>query len=267
MKILPSIKNLNQKRLATVLHGTQHTISVAEAATILTMSTRETAKLLSRFVGQGRLSRIKRGIYTPVPFFTVDMSSEDFWVIAEKLYRPCYVGALTAARYWSLTEQESHSVSILTTQKLRKRNQMVNGIQLSLRTISQQSMFGLTCIERGQTKISISDPSRTIIDFLVAPSLGGGIHNVKTILTNYLNSTHRNVELLYDYAKCMGNGAVLKRLGFLLEWCKSGEFNIISLCKMLKPTGNIKLDPQMPADKLITRWCLWVPEEMVNVTR
>lgn len=119
-------------------------------------------------------------------------------------------------------------------------------------------MFGLESIACQHVEILISDPSRTIIDFLVDPQLGGGIHNVIGLFNKYLKSEHKNADLLFSYAKKTLNGAVLKRLGYILERCKSGEFNIIKFCYLLKTTGIIKLDPALDGDKLITRWGVWV---------
>jgi len=68
-----------------------------------------------------------------------------------------------------------------------------------------------------QEDILVSDPSRAMIDFLISPKLGGGIYNVIDIFNAYLKSEHRNVELLLSYARKILNGAVLKRLGYLLE--------------------------------------------------
>ena len=62
----------------------------------------------------------------------------------------------------------------------------------------------------------VSDPSRTIIDCLIDPVLGGGIAHIADMLIYYLKSEHKNMVLLYDYAK-QANGAVFKRLGYLLE--------------------------------------------------
>jgi predicted transcriptional regulator of viral defense system len=262
MIIPPGIGKLDRQRLTAIVRGTQHTISVTEAANILAMPKQSVAKVLARLAIKGWLSRIKRGIYIPVSLSlesTTIALNQDPWIIAEKLYHPCYIGALNAAKHWGLTQQELSSITILTTQKYRKRNPVINGTHFSLRTASQQAMFGLQLVRRGGIKVYISNPSRTIIDFLMDPQLGGGIQNVKDMLVKYLRSEHKNVGLLLDYAKRLGNGAVIKRLGFLLEQCQSGEFNIIALCKLLKMTGNIKLDPKLGADKLVTRWCIWIP--------
>lgn len=78
-------------------------------------------------------------------------------------------------------------------------------------------MFGLKPVWRGQVKVSVSDPSRTILDVLNDPLLGGGLRSTVDFLTNYLKSDKRDLDLLIDYADRLGNGAVFKRLGFLLE--------------------------------------------------
>lgn len=111
-----------------------------------------------------------------------------------------------------------------------------------------------------QVEVLISDPSRTIADLLLDPQLGEGIDNVINIFSAHLMSEMMDINLLLDYAKRLYNDAVLKRLGYLLERCKSGEFNVIEFCKMLMPTGYIKLDPGVRATKLITRWGLWVQQ-------
>jgi predicted transcriptional regulator of viral defense system len=258
MNIQSSIGKLDRKRLTAILSGTQHVISVVEAAMILDMPAQEVAKLLSRWVAKGWLLRIKRGLYVSLESFTANI---DPWILAEKLYFPYYVGAQSAAKYWGITQQElSSAIAVLTTQKPRNRNPVIKGVHFSLRTVTKQAMFGLQTVIRGETKISVSDPSRTIIDFLVDPQLGGGIQNITDMLIRYLKSEYKNMDLLLDYAKRLGNGAVLKRLGFLLERCRSGEFNTIKYCHLLRMTGNIKLDPKMTADNLITRWGLWVPK-------
>ena len=42
-------------------------------------------------------------------------------------------------------------------------------------------------------------------------------YSVKYMLRNYLRSENKNLEQLIEYGEQLGNGAVFKRLGFLLE--------------------------------------------------
>ncbi len=262
MKISSGIGALDRQKLTLLLRGTQSTISVNEATQILNVKRSYAAKLLTRWANKGWLARIKRGVYIPIPLESVtsNISLEDPWVVAEKLYLPCYIGGWSAAEYWHLTEQIFRSIVIFTIKKSRTQIQKIKDTEFLLRKTSEEAMFGLQKVWRGQVKVSVSDPSRTIIDLLADPKLGGGIRTVSEIFINYLNSEHKELLLLIDYAEKLNNGAVFKRLGFLLEKYSPLEVQIIQACKDRLTTGNNKLDPQLSADKLITRWRLWVPK-------
>ena len=179
----------------------------------------------------------------------------------------CCIGAWSTAKHWGLTAQESDTVMVFTTKKPKNHNPIIHGACFSLRTIAQEAMFGIQPIRRGQADIVISDPSRTITDFLLDPQLGGGINSVIDMLINYLKSEHKNIELLYSYVKRLYNGAMLKRLGFLLEQFDPAEGNVIAFCKILMTSGNVKLDPMLSADRLITRWNLWVSNETLKIIK
>ncbi|HEX4046122.1 MAG TPA: hypothetical protein VHZ76_10710, partial [Gammaproteobacteria bacterium] len=154
MSALPDIGNLqlNQKRLIAITNGTHHTISVAEAATILNMPKQAVAKLMARWAEAGSLSRIKRGLYLTEPRKSgvADISLMEPWVIAEDLFRPCYIGGLSAAKHWGLTDINLQTNMVLTIQKPRCRHQSINGINYLLRSISQETMFGLLPVWKGQ---------------------------------------------------------------------------------------------------------------------
>ncbi len=261
MKQPSGIGKLDRERIAILLRGTQHTISVHEAAVLLGLSREHAAKLLARWANKGWVSRIKRGLYIPIPLesTTADISLEHPWIVADKLFHPCYIGGLSAAEYWGLTEQIFRTLVVLTTARPRNRKPTINGTDFLVHTISKKALFGLNTIWQKKVKISISDPTRTILDFLVDPKLGGGIRMTVDMLKEYLKSEHKNLPLLINYANRLNNSAVFKRLGFLLEKYAADEQVIIDECKKQVTISKTKLDPQLEADKLITRWRLWVP--------
>jgi len=80
----------------------------------------------------------------------------------------------------------------------------------------------------------------------------------KDMLANYLRSENKNVEQLIEYGEQLGNGAVFKRLGFLLEKKAPDEAQTIEKCYERLTAGNTKLDPKLNNTKLITRWRLRV---------
>jgi predicted transcriptional regulator of viral defense system len=120
-------------------------------------------------------------------------------------------------------------------------------------------MFGTQPVWRGRVKVEVSDPTRTILDVLNDPEMAGGLRPAVDVLESYLKSQSRDLDRLLTYATRLGNGAVFKRLGFLLERIASKEEKAIAACRELMTQGNARLDPSVDNDSLMTRWRLWVP--------
>jgi predicted transcriptional regulator of viral defense system len=268
MNTLAGIGKTDRERMAAIIRGTKGTISVKEAAAILNIASADAAKMLARWTKNGWMTRVRRGLYVPVPLEsrTADMPLEDPWIIAERLFAPCYIGGWSAAEYLDLTEQMFRTVMVMTLQKPRDRRPKIKDTAFWLRTVSEKALFGLSAVWRGQVKISVSNPTRTIVDLLIDPELGGGIRSSTDMLVNYLRSKSKNLKLLIEYAARLGNGAVFKRLGFLLEKLAPGETAIIDECRTRLTSGNAKLDPKLENTKLITCWRLWVPKRWKELT-
>jgi len=262
MESISGLGKVDRQRLSETIRRTKGSISVSEAAEILEVSAPDAAKMLARWTNKGWLSRVKRGLYVPIPLEsrTVDVPLEDPWVIAERLFSPCYIGGWSAAEYWDLTEQIFRTIIVMTAKKPRDRNPSFKGTTFLLRTVQKRAMFGLKSIWRKEIKVLVSDPTRTIVDLLSDPQLGGGIRSTVDIFKNYLKSENKDMGLLIEYASRLGNGAVFKRLGFLLERFGPNEDRTIAACRSKITKGNSKLDPKLAAEKLITRWRLWLPQ-------
>ena len=261
MNKISGIGKGDRKKLSAIFRETKGTISVQDAANILKTTSTDAAKMLSRWASKSWLSRVRRGLYVRMPLesYTTDIPLEDSWIIADRLFSPCYIGGWSAAEYWDLTEQIFRTVVVITTQKPRNRSPIIKGTEFMLRTVSEKALFGIKPVWRGQVKVSVSDPSRTIIDLLTAPKLGGGIRPTKDIFSNYVKSEEKKIDLLIEYAKRLGNGAVFKRLGFLLERLAPDQTQSIQICRDNLTKGLAKLDPSLNSEKLVTRWRLWVP--------
>lgn len=262
MEQLEGLGKIDRGRLAVVMRGTKGTISVADASALLRVVPTDAAKMLARWAKKGWLSRVRRGLYVPVPLEsrTTDVPLEDPWVIADRLFNPCYIGGWSAAEYWDFTEQIFRTVIVMTTQKPRNRRLTIKGTSFLLCTIRDANLFGLKAVWRGQIKVQVSDPTRTILDLLHNPQWGGGIRSVVDMFTVYLQSEQKDLTLLVDYGKRLGNGAVFKRLGFLLERYAPEEQELIGVCRTQLTAGNARLDTSLSADRLVTRWKLWVPK-------
>jgi len=242
-------------------------VTVDTTSEALNLDNTAAAKLLSRWVQQGWLKRIHRGLYTPVPITSSPNSLviEDAWTLVPQLFKPAYVCGATAAQFWNLTEQLFRTVFVYTAQPVRQAEQIFLGTPFSVHHVPARLIFGTRPVWRGQIKIEISDIHRTIIDILDKPSIGGGIRHVADCLSGYLTRDDADIKQLINYAEQLKNGAVFKRLGFLAECI--GQAELVSACSARLSQGNAKLDPALSTPRLIRRWRLWVTEKWKGQVR
>lgn len=266
MEPLSGLGKADRQRLSRLLRGTKGTLSVSDAAGTLDLPRNTAAKLLARWAAKGWLSRVRRGLYVPVPLEsgTADVPLEDAWPVAARMFERCYIGGWSAAEYWDLTEQIFRTVVVLTTQRPRKRRQRIKGTDFLLRTIHESAMFGLDSVWRGQTQVNVSNPARTVLDLLNDPALAGGSRPLTDMFCAWLASGQCDLPLLLEYGDKLGNGAVFKRLGFLLERYAPDESVALSGCLERLTAGTAKLDTALPCKKLVTRWRLWIPEAFMK---
>lgn len=254
----------SRERLSKLIREGGKLFNVAQAAQILEISDNNAAKALARWRNQGWLNRIKRGIYIPVPIESanVDRALEDGWIVIPKLFGPTYVGGWSAAEYWDLTEQIFRDICVFSARPVIKRQQVIHNLSFFVTHTAIEHHFGTRPVWRKGEKIMVSDPTKTIVDMLSNPVVGGGIQHVIDCLKQFFKSDHFNAEQLIEYAKKLGNRAVFKRLGFIATQLLGEENSLVSGCEAILSKGNAQLDPAFKGDKLITRWRLFVPAHL-----
>lgn len=250
-----------RRKLVAVVQQGNDLIQVDDVTSALSVGRKEAAKLLSRWTIQGWLRRVGRGFYTSVPIDLLEHEHvlEDPWVLIPPLYDPAYVGGWTAAEFWGLTDQLSLTIFVMTVLPVRSKRQIRHGTRFELQHIQERHLFGTIAVWRKLSKVRVSDVNRTMVDILNSPSVGGGSQHMADCLSSYLRHEERNDDLFVEYAKKLGNGAIFKRLGFLLELHPEAE-TLAENCRQYLTTGYAKLDPKMECSRLITRWRLWVPK-------
>jgi predicted transcriptional regulator of viral defense system len=234
-------------------------LSVGDASEILGLDRDHAARLLGYLTRRGWLTRVRRGLYLPVPL-DARRSGEwtaDSWVVAERVFSPCYVGGWSACEHWDLTEQVFRSVLVVTARRVRHREVEMQGVAFHLTVRGPDALFGTVPIWRGQQRVSISDPTRTIVDVLDDPRLGGGIRTGFDVLREYMVSEHRDDRLLVAYGDRLGRRAVFKRLGYLIERSGIDADELLAACRERRSAGLIALDPSVKArGRIVRRWGL-----------
>jgi predicted transcriptional regulator of viral defense system len=77
-------------------------------------------------------------------------------------------------------------LGVPTTRPIRSKEQTVPGTSFVLKHAREAATFGTRPVWRGQAKVAVSSPAKTIIDMLEDPALGGGIRHVSDCLDEFL---------------------------------------------------------------------------------
>jgi predicted transcriptional regulator of viral defense system len=248
-------------RLSAVLQTAKDLVTIDDAMKVLALDRHAAAKVLARWQHQGWLKRVGPGIYAPVPLdaSTTEQVLKDPWVLVPALFAPGYIGGWTAAEHWDLTEQLFRSVFVYTARPFRTKEQTVQGVSFTLKRIPEDALFGIKTLWRGQARVPVADKHRTIADLLADPATGGGIRHVESCLRKYLRDPEADGDTLIRYVEKLGNGAVFKRLGFLVSQIPGNE-GLAQSCRQRLTEGNAKLDPALPCRRLVKAWRLWIPK-------
>ena len=244
------ISTRNRQLLALLNQNFDGPFSVGEATLSLGYTIEGAHRFLAYLAARGWLVRVRRGYYATVPLDAIVPTEwrEDPWLIASKVFGPsCYIGGWTACEYWDLTDQLFNATVLFTTRKVRNTVTDVQGSPVRIRHTMPDKLFGTQPVWRGRNKVNVSDPSRTLVDVLDAPELGGGIRHVAEVLDSYFNSEHLDESLLLGYAGRLGNRTVFKRLGYLLETLGIEAPGLVQACREQMSSGISLLDPSMPS--------------------
>jgi len=248
-------------QIAKIVRATGDLVDVSATAEALGTDRSSAAKALARWTTQGWLRRIRRGLYAPVPLTALpeDRALDDAWRLVPVVFAPGYVGGVSAAHHWDLTEQLFRSVFVFTARPVRRRSVEIHGTPFVVRHRAESLLFGTAGVWRGASKVDVSNVHRTLVDMLDEPGAGGGIRHVADCLENYISRKDADLATVLEYAERLGNGAVFKRLGFLLE--RAGQSGpVVDSCASRLTKGVAKLDPAVPSPRIVSRWGLAIPD-------
>jgi len=171
----------------------------------------------------GWIVRLKKGLYTlsgAVPGTTPLHEFE----IAMALVEPAAISHWSAMSHHGLTDQVPRRVFVLTPARSvpRRRGAKSEGVQPGYAVgetfyqfiqVKPERFFGIEPVWVNESRISITDPERTLLDGLKAPQYCGDFAEVLHAFE--LRAPQLNVERIIDYALKL-DAVTAKRLGWIL---------------------------------------------------
>jgi predicted transcriptional regulator of viral defense system len=245
---------------------------LADVADITGLKGATVRSFIRKVVDRGVATRLQSGLFVLVPF---ELGREreylgNPYVVAREMMdgKDYYLSHASAMEIHGMTTQPQLVVTVTSPAPLRGRT--VLGTEFRFVRCGPSAFFGTTehWIEK-QEKVIVSDIERTVVDGLKQPEHCGGLTEVAKGLL--MRRSDVDAKKLVLYARRLGVGAVIRRLGYLMETCGIGTpEDLAPLRENLTSTYSL-LDPLLPPEgKFSSRWRLRLnvrPEELQAVAR
>jgi predicted transcriptional regulator of viral defense system len=242
------VVELNERRQAI--------FSLADVTGITGLSLPSARSLVAKAEARGIVTRLKPGLYNLVPFQHGRDTSHvsDPYLIAKTLVgvAPYFISHGSALELHRMVTQPQLAITVSCAKRLRPQH--IHGYEFRFVQVQPKDFFGLTELWiTPEEQIIVSDPERTIIDGLDHPQYVGGIAEVAKGL--WMKRDTLQVQRLIDYALRFDVGAVIRRLGYLLEFYALADPAALEpLRARLTPTYQ-RLDPLFPNEgRMLARW-------------
>ncbi len=244
----------------------------ADVEAITGLVPKSARNLMVGLVNRGLGTRLKPGLFILVPFELGrerDYLGNPYVVARELADTPeYYVSHASAMDLHQMVTQPQLAVFVTSPKAIRPRTVLCT--ELRFVRCKPKDRFGIAELWATKTeRVRVSDLERTVIDGLKQPEHCGGLTEVAKGF--WMRRDAIAVPKIVDYALRLGVGAVVRRLGFLLETFEvDAPAELERLRERLTSTYAL-LDPLMPAEGLYqARWRLRVnvePDELRALVR
>jgi predicted transcriptional regulator of viral defense system len=226
--------------------------------------------LLAYYRKQGRILRIRRGIYAVVPFgSSPDSSPVDLYLLASKMTKDAVIGYHTAMEFYGKAHSVFNRLHYFSTQRtssVKFRSYEIRRVSVPLALIAKdKAMFGVTRFKRSGGELRVSNFERTLVDVLDRPELTGSWEEIWRSLESV---EFFDIEQIVEYVLLLQNATTAAKVGFFLEQHKE---DLMVDDRHLKPLQ--KLRPRQPHYLLrgkrrhgrwMKKWNLMVPDEILT---
>jgi predicted transcriptional regulator of viral defense system len=243
------------------------TFTLADVVSITGLSAAAARSLVHKTQQRGLITRLKPGLYNLVPFELGRATKyiDSPYLIARELAGAAsyFLSHGTAFELHRMVTQPNFTVYASCTRRVRP--QTIGGYDFQFIHITPKQEFGVVkhWIDK-ERFVMISDMERTIIDGLRHPAFVGGITEVAKGL--WMKRATLNSEKLIEYAQRLDVGAVVRRLGYLLEHYELADESALEPLRNMLTATYQRLDPLLPAEGThVSRWRLQLnvtPEEL-----
>ena len=248
-------------QLTTALYErVQSIFTLADVRAITGLGPASARGLVRNAVARGLVARLEPGLFVLVPpeLGSAREFSGNPYVVARELAAGAdyYISHASAMELHRMTTQPQFVIFTSTTKRLRNRT--IHGAECRFVSLKPEYLFGVAShwVTKHES-VRISDLERTVIDGLRQPEYCGGVAEVAKGL--WIRRSDMNAARLVDYALRLGIGAVIRRLGYLLELYRVAPKGDLDRLRSALTATYVVLDPLVPREgRHLSSWRLRV---------
>jgi predicted transcriptional regulator of viral defense system len=221
------------------------------------------SRRLSALVRAGWLSRVRRGVYSIRPLDAspeTSVAEEDPWVVATRVFEPCYIGGWSAAGHWHLTEQLFRATMVVTERHVRRRDITIGSSAFHVARARWRNVKRIETVWRGtNARVLVASVERTIVDGCAHPDWVGGGRHLISIFRAAVEDHAITPDTLLAGAHGAPSGAALGRLAVLVERFWPDASSVTAYAAKHRGAGYVRFDPAIKKNgPLNTRWGVWL---------
>jgi len=258
--------------VATLHERGRLVFTLTDVANITGLKDASVRSFVHKLVARGVATRLRSGLFILVPF-ELGHEREYFgnpYVVARELVggKKYYLSHGSAMDLHGMVTQPR--LVVYVTVPAQMRGCKVLGTEFRFVRCKSSQFFGTTelWVDKRE-KVVASDLERTVLDGLKQPEHCGGLTEAAKGV--WIRRADLNAKRLVDYALRLGIGAVIRRLGYLMETYGVGPGEEVERLRKHLTATYSPLDPLLPREgKFMARWRLRLnvsPEEIQAVTR
>ncbi len=152
-------------KIAKAASGGIVTLSAVAAA--LGIDRGSASRRVGALIRGGWIARVRRGVYSIRPLDAspdTPLSEEDPWVVATRVFEPCYIGGWSAAAHWHLTEQLFRATMVVTERHLRNKSVTIGSSVFHVARNKWRNTKRIETVWRANSRVLVASVERTIVD-------------------------------------------------------------------------------------------------------
>lgn len=226
--------------------------------------------LLSYHRKQGRIVRIRRGLYASIPW-GVDASSTPInpYLVAAKLTKDAVLAYHTALEFhgraysvhWRVVYVSASKSLPLTFQSHTFRRTPVPPPLLA----KGQQMFGVSSQNRSGIRVLVTNHERTMVDVLDRPELTGSWEEIWRSLESV---EFFDLDKVIEYTRLLENATTAAKVGFFLEQHRESlmveDVHLEALRKLRPRQPHYLMRGKRKDCHWVKDWNLMIPAEILN---